>query len=145
MCLTGLKALLMISCLPCRVSGKPYLQEKTSSTVEILINETLTVTCPVTAFPPPDVFWLREDDSPVQKSTRVMFADYNGVTDATLMISNLTKEDLGVYVCVAENPVGRMKKEFRVGLIGGALSDHAHAGLLSVFIGLCLAALLMMF
>lgn len=114
--------------------------------MELLINETLTVTCPVAAFPSPEVFWLRgEDDSPVQKSSRVMFADYDGVTDATLMISNLTKDDLGVYVCVAENSVGRMKKEFRIGLVGGALSGHAHAGLLSVFIGLCVAVLFMMF
>lgn len=111
--------------------------------MDILINETLTVICPVAAFPVPEVFWLREDDSPVQPSSRVVFAPHGGVPAAILKISNLTKEDLGVYVCVAENSVGRMKKEFRVGLDGGALSDHAHAGLMSIFMGLCVALLMM--
>ncbi|XP_070182638.1 neural cell adhesion molecule 1-like [Littorina saxatilis] len=126
------------------VSAKPYLLKKVTTRVETLINDTLSLVCPVAAYPPPEVYWLRDDDSPVPRSARNLFAESHGLQDATLTVIDVTKTDLGVYVCVAENSVGKMVKEFHVGLVGGASFGHAHAGLWSVLIGFCVSVLFSM-
>ncbi|KAL8625417.1 hypothetical protein ACOMHN_018562 [Nucella lapillus] len=102
------------------VSGKPYLQKDAPSRVDGSVNSSVALTCPVAAFPLPKVYWLRGDDSPVEPSSRVAYANYNGVTGAKLTISSMTKQDFGVYECVAENSVGRLVKEFKVAVAGGS-------------------------
>ncbi|XP_076465620.1 lachesin-like [Babylonia areolata] len=124
------------------VSGKPYLQKETPVQVGSVINGTLTLTCPVAAFPLPEVYWLRGDDSPVLPSSRLAYAAYEGVADAKLTIANLTKQDFGVYNCVAQNSVGRLVKEFKVTVAGARSSfDFARSAVLVVSCA-CLVVLL---
>lgn len=121
------------------VSGKPYLSDKSQpSSLEILLNGTVTLHCPVIGYPTPELYWIRHDDAPVGKTSRITYGKLHGVPDASLRITNLSENDLGLYRCVAENGIGRLVKDFRVGLVGGATSVRTVCS--NLVLVLCLAA-----
>ncbi|KAK7486784.1 hypothetical protein BaRGS_00021931 [Batillaria attramentaria] len=122
------------------LNGQPYMTKDVSTTVDILLNETLTITCPVAGYPRPVVFWLRDGDTEVKASDRVTLSSYGDVAGARIMIKNLTSSDLGEYTCAAENSIGRMVKEFQVGPVGAAVSERV-AGLMNVVFGVLVAVL----
>ncbi|PVD19680.1 hypothetical protein C0Q70_20170 [Pomacea canaliculata] len=111
---------------PVTLAGKPYLFEKMSSHVQVYLNDSLYLTCPVKGYPSPEVYWLHNGDTPVSPSTRVTMSTYEDVAGARLSVRNLTTADMGLYRCAAENGLGRVVKTFHVGVTGGALTCTGH-------------------
>lgn len=122
------------------LSGKPYMTQNVPTGVDILLNQTLSITCPVAGYPSPTVNWLRGGDTDLKADGRITFASHGKVMAATLVITNLTASDLGEYACEAENDMGRVVKEFQVGLVGAAVSERS-PGVLSVLAGTLVAIL----
>lgn len=78
----------------------------------IIVKENLSVTCTAKGYPPPDVYWKRN----IRYGGGRIYASVNrqmqstGVgnetsVSETLMIIGATKEDAGIYRCVAYNKV----------------------------------------
>lgn len=73
----------------------------------LLSNQTLTITCQVTAGAPfPDVVWTR-DGAAVNLSERVNLQQYS----ASLQFESLELDDSGQYACYVENVNGSAQSE----------------------------------
>ena len=74
-----------------------------------IITEDDNITCTATGYPVPDIVWLNNDGSVVNESRLV--TDIVTTTDignlSSVSVSMLvTRNDAGVYMCVANNTVG---------------------------------------
>ncbi|XP_039759893.1 fibroblast growth factor receptor homolog 1-like isoform X2 [Pararge aegeria] len=100
-----------------RYPSKPYIKEGHPGNVTVLVNETVTLTCPPVSDLEPYLYWLRPTNYTV-KDTEVGpsdapapvgdFIESENPADKPeqLTIYNVTKEDEGWYVCVALNSLG---------------------------------------
>ncbi|XP_045779071.1 fibroblast growth factor receptor homolog 1-like isoform X2 [Maniola jurtina] len=100
-----------------RYPSKPYIKEGHPGNITVLVNETVTLTCPPVSDLEPYLYWLRPTNY-TSKDTEVGPSDAPApVGDVIetenpadkpeqLTIYNVTKEDEGWYVCVALNSLG---------------------------------------
>ena len=74
-----------------------------------ILNEDDNITCAATGYPVPDIVWLNNDGSQVDENRLVI---NNVMATATVNLSSVsvsmivTRNDTGVYMCVANNSVG---------------------------------------
>ena len=65
--------------------------------------ERLQLDCEASGFPVPTVHWLK-DGAPIDKSdSRVSFANFGNIDNATLSITDVDYDDASDYTCVASN------------------------------------------
>ncbi|XP_023936187.2 fibroblast growth factor receptor homolog 1 isoform X2 [Bicyclus anynana] len=100
-----------------RYPSKPYIKEGHPGNLTVLVNETVTMTCPPVSDLEPFLYWLRPTNYTV-KDTEVGPSDAAAPIGDTiesdnpadkpeqLTIYNVTKEHEGWYVCVALNSLG---------------------------------------
>ncbi|XP_014664691.1 PREDICTED: lachesin-like [Priapulus caudatus] len=81
------------------IKRPPVIGEGTTRDLRVSENQTVVLTCSATGFPPPTLYWQKEDQSllPTGESQH---------WNSTMIIDRITKEDRGIYVCVADNQVG---------------------------------------
>ena len=65
----------------------------------------MTLGCKVKGIPEPYVTWQRADGKPLVKSSKIEYDSENKVWQ--LAMRYISAEQLGVYLCMAENVVGR--------------------------------------
>ena len=70
-------------------------------TLSVLSGTKVSIECPVSGIPKPDVTWSRQDNN-MDTDGRVL------VKDSGLIITNATRTDTGVYLCKAVNLAGEV-------------------------------------
>lgn len=86
------------------VRTPPLILDTSSRGLVVGAGDTFTLTCNATGFPPPKVSWRRENNGLLP--TGGVVAKGNSIT-----IYNATKEDRGIYYCIADNTVGKAAKK----------------------------------
>nr|XP_045002835.1 myosin light chain kinase, smooth muscle isoform X1 [Jaculus jaculus] len=71
--------------------------------------------CKITGRPPPQVTWLK-GNAPLQPSARVSMSEKNGMQ--VLEIHEVTREDVGVYTCLAVNGSGKTSMSAELSIPG---------------------------
>lgn len=69
--------------------------------VEVHLGETMTLTCRVAGDPKPEVKWMRNSGEVFLDGVR-----YVKRHDGSLVISDVTEQDVGEYECVAHSKMG---------------------------------------
>lgn len=80
-----------------------------------ILNKPVTISCPVSGVPPPLVKWYK--DGKLLKAT----SDPNimlSLDSRHLKIFRTQVSDAGIYICKAENDVGKIEKEFILNVQG---------------------------
>lgn len=81
------------------VHSEPLILESSTKDAEVDIGENLNLTCIAQGYPKPKIAWIRADAKPLQHD----LAKYDG---SVLQLKNVTKQDRGVYKCLATNLIG---------------------------------------
>ena len=80
-----------------------------SSTVEVTIGSSLTLSCTSRGSPPDTFTWRKDGNQTVLQSTSITTVDYtstSAVFRADYSIDNVTTSDNGTYTCTVTNPIG---------------------------------------
>lgn len=81
-----------------------------SEKLTMMENETVSLHCPVTGYPIPVVKWYFKDIPLVIYGRKIVtFLD-----GQELRISNIRRQEAGLYTCIAKNSVGEVKKRFHL-------------------------------
>uniref|UniRef100_A0A915CRG5 Ig-like domain-containing protein n=1 Tax=Ditylenchus dipsaci TaxID=166011 RepID=A0A915CRG5_9BILA len=86
------------------VQVPPSVSEKQPSEYSFVQGQSADIQCLVTGQPAPQIAWLRQG-VPVADST----PRHTILSNGTLRISNVLKEDVGHYTCQASNPAGKQE------------------------------------
>lgn len=78
----------------------PLISDNSSRGLVVGAGDTFTLSCSATGFPTPKISWSRENNGLLPTGGTV--AKGNAVT-----IYNATKDDRGIYYCIADNSVGK--------------------------------------
>lgn len=81
----------------------PLISDSSSRGVTVAAGETFSLTCNATGVPAPKISWRRENNGLLP--TGGVVAKGNSIT-----IYNATKDDRGIYYCIADNNVGKPAK-----------------------------------
>lgn len=82
-------------------------------TPKVVQNRTVIIECPVSGVPEPTVTWSI-NDSPLTPRDRVQLLDNN----RQLTIDQAQVADTAVYMCVASNKAGELRKKFQLEVLG---------------------------
>jgi len=96
--------------VPARISGSELTDEQS-----VVIGASLTLQCPATGEPKPDIQWTRHGETlsfVSQPNLRVV----DGGRELQLLNTHLF--DAGSYTCTATNPAGNASKQFLVNVMG---------------------------
>ena len=71
------------------------------------VTEGGNITCNATGYPPPDILWLNNDGSVVDNN-RLLLNNVmtTGISNISSVSLSFTRNDAGIYTCVANNSVG---------------------------------------
>lgn len=81
----------------------PLISDNSSRGVIVAVGDTFTLTCTATGVPTPKMSWRRENNGLLP--TGGVVSKGNSIT-----IFNATKDDRGIYYCIADNNVGKPAK-----------------------------------
>ncbi|EZA59624.1 hypothetical protein DMN91_005421 [Ooceraea biroi] len=109
---------------------KPRIIEEPEDTV-VEFGRSMTLKCRVTGDPVPKVKWMKNKNSPRMTETRdeemyVIPEDGNKYIiheNGTLVVTEMTKQDIGTYECVASNDMGLAKSRKARTIIEGIIVD----------------------
>lgn len=82
-------------------------------TPKVVQNRTVIIECPVSGVPQPTVTWSI-NDSPLAPKDRIRLLDNN----RQLTIDQAQVADTAVYMCVAVNKAGELRKKFQLEVLG---------------------------
>lgn len=82
-------------------------------TPKVVQNRTVIIECPVSGVPQPTVTWSI-NDSPLTPKDRIRLLDNN----RQLTIDMAQVADTAVYMCVAVNKAGELRKKFQLEVLG---------------------------
>lgn len=95
--------------------SKPHFAEGLEPQVTVPVDEPLSLSCKVTAHPPPQITWYR-NGTPIRNEPKAQVGYRDG--EATLKIPRCTKADAGMYSCLATNPHGNESSSCNVNIAG---------------------------
>ena len=83
---------------------------------KVIVNQSLTLYCPATADPPPDIIWLKDgkEITPRELGKRIIIS----ADKKSLLIKSATIEDTARFMCVASNVAGELDRTFDVQVQG---------------------------
>lgn len=81
---------------------------------EVVVNRTITLFCPASGIPIPELSWFRDTIPIVENSSDTILLDRNW----RLRISPANVEHAGRYSCRAKNVAGHAEKFFDLSVIG---------------------------
>jgi len=115
-----------------RINGSEAVDRRS-----VVIGGSLTLDCPATGEPQPDIQWSRHGET-LSLITEPNLRTVDGGRELQLLGSHL--HDAGSYTCTATNPAGSANKQFAVNVIGNFIR-HAETNFLKfLFCGnLCLS------
>ena len=82
---------------------------------EVIIGDSLTVSCNATGEPAPKITWVREGETLTLVTNPNLRVTEDG---RKLTIYNAQLLDIGGYTCKAENVAGHTQKEFLINVLG---------------------------
>ncbi|XP_068686311.1 cell adhesion molecule-related/down-regulated by oncogenes-like isoform X2 [Montipora foliosa] len=74
---------------------EPLITEKSPTPVIITENETITLYCKSSGNPSPNIFWTKDGNDSVLHE------------GSNYTLKNITREQAGIYLCIAQNGIGR--------------------------------------
>ena len=80
-----------------------------SSTVMVIVDSSLTLSCTSRGSPPDTFTWRKDNDPTVLQSTSITAVDHtntSAVFRANYSIDSVTTRDSGTYTCNVANPIG---------------------------------------
>ena len=86
-----------------------HLQTVTEHTYVVTDHEDGRITCTATGYPEPDIVWLNNDGSVVDKNRLAIGSAMAGGVSNLFNMSVLMivgRNDIGIYTCVANNSIG---------------------------------------
>ena len=89
-------------------AASPVITTYSSSTMDVIIGNSLTLTC-TSSGSPPDIFIWMKNGVPVTNSTSITAVNYtntSAVFSINYTISNFNTNDIGTYTCTVCNPIG---------------------------------------
>lgn len=78
----------------------PLISDNSSRGLVVGAGDTFTLSCSATGFPTPKISWSRENNGLLPTGGTVAKGN-------TITIYNATKDDRGIYYCIADNSVGK--------------------------------------
>lgn len=87
---------------------------------EVIMNDTITLFCPASGMPSPDVTWYLENEIPITSNMSGMYVIDNGFR---LRIDNAQLSHVGRYTCRAQNIAGLADKHFDLSVLGNYVFD----------------------
>lgn len=106
----------------CSCVAAPNTNGATLQKVDVIPGSTLTLTCPITAIPKPDVIWSRAPQALPSSATSV---------GNQLIITDFKLSDVGKYTCTANNVIGSAVVAFDVKLTDLTCNFEVPVGLCS--------------
>lgn len=103
------------------------LRENLSLEVNGPLGQPLSLTCPVTGHPPPQITWLKGKRPVEELNDSTMYAS---TSRQKLHFSRLQQEHLDEYECVAKNAAGEDRLKFKLNLLEKPKVDES-----STFLG----------
>ncbi|XP_032884067.1 hemicentin-1 isoform X2 [Amblyraja radiata] len=91
-----------------RVQEPPVIQTQPSS-LEVILNNPITLPCEATGTPNPMITWQKEGIS-----INTAEGDYTVLPNGGLQITRAAVKDTGTYMCVAQNPTGTALGKIRL-------------------------------
>jgi len=88
---------------------------------KVMINKSITLSCPATGIPIPEVMWFKEETPITRNSSKVFILD-NGWR---LLIDGAEVKHTGRYSCRAKNKAGQTDKFYDLHVLGGWLWQSA--------------------
>lgn len=109
----------------CYFSVPPSIDESNVVyTPKVIQNRTVIIECPVSGVPQPTVTWSI-NDSPLTPKDRIRLLDNN----RQLTIDQAQVADTAMYMCVAVNKAGELRKKFQLEVLG---MGNYHSGHYSI-------------
>ncbi|XP_065895470.1 hemicentin-1-like isoform X2 [Dysidea avara] len=102
----------------------PTIDSPSSSTVTVVVGDSLTLSC-TSQGSPPDTFTWRKDIGPIVQSTSITTVTHtnsSAVFRAIYFINSVTRSDSGTYTCTVTNPIGSASQMFNVIGIGATVN-----------------------
>jgi hemicentin len=90
------------------------------STPEVVLNQTITLFCPASGMPDPDVGWYLDNEIPITRNTTDIQVIDNGYR---LRIERAQVSHAARYTCRAENIAGQAEKQYDLSVLGNNATD----------------------
>ncbi len=111
----------LISCfsqsVPAKIDGSENIAKP-----EVIINDTITLFCPATGIPIPDIVWYINEDPITLNTSRLTILD----SGYKLEIRQSNMDDTGRYSCRAKNIAGDSEKYFDLSVLGNVKFLYIH-------------------
>lgn len=87
--------------------------------LSVLVSDNITLQCQTIGIPTPLILWLKDGQLLAQSDATIIYNTTSDTTaNSTLIITNVTNTDDGVYICEASNKVGTNRIQFNVTVSG---------------------------
>ena len=95
-----------------------------SSTVTVVVGDSLTLSCTSRGSPPDTFTWMKDGTLIDPQPNVATLSHYNTTANfqTNYTISNVTTSDSGTYTCTVTNPIGSDNKTISVAVITGELT-----------------------
>lgn len=90
------------------------------STPEVVLNQTITLFCPASGMPDPDVAWYLDNEIPITRNTSDIHVFDNGYR---LRIERAQVSHAARYTCRAENIAGQAEKQYDLNVLGNSSTE----------------------
>ncbi|XP_046397013.1 hemicentin-1-like isoform X2 [Ischnura elegans] len=94
------------------VLSPPYVYGQENNILEVSEGKSITLTCAITGNPEPNITWYKISNGHHEKLRKNRIPN-----PLALEISNLHKDDTGIYVCSGTNSIGSVKMSFNVSVL----------------------------
>lgn len=91
--------------VPLIVRRPPIISDNSTRSVVVVEGQTVELKCFASGYPPPEVYWRRQDNAPLPKNEQGVQSSI--LAGNILSFANVTKLHRGTYYCVATNVVGQ--------------------------------------
>ena len=95
---------------------RPYFEDEESLQIlSGIIYEPITINCPASGIPPPEIVWFKGEQllTPGRGNVHILMSGRH------LEISSLELSDEDRYTCIAKNPAGEVTRKFDLNVLGG--------------------------
>ena len=99
---------LIVNHLSSLYTAAPMIDPSSSSTLTVVVDSALTLSC-ISRGSPPDTFTWRKDSGPIVQSTSITTITHTNNTAVFRIdytINSFTESDAGTYTCTVTNPIG---------------------------------------
>ena len=98
------------------IIASPVIIRHSLSTMDVVIDSTVTLTCTSSGSPPDSFIWMK-DGVPITYSTSITAVNYTNTTavfSTNYTINSFGTNNIGTYTCTVSNPIGSDSRTINV-------------------------------